>query len=168
MKEIKIGLIGFGTIGTGVAKLLQANAGLIADKVGAAVTLKKIADLDITTDRGIELPPGTLTSNVAEVLDDPEISVVIELIGGYEPAKSFVLRAINNGKHVVTANKALLALHGEEIIRRPRPRGSKSSSKRRSAAASRSSRPSWGTWRRTTSPRCSAFSTAHATTSSPA
>ncbi|QVW36849.1 homoserine dehydrogenase [Geobacter sulfurreducens] len=115
MKEIKIGLIGFGTIGTGVAKLLQANAGLIADKVGAVVTLKKIADLDVTTDRGIELPPGTLTSNVADVLDDPEISVVIELIGGYEPAKSFVLRAINNGKHVVTANKALLALHGEEI-----------------------------------------------------
>ena len=115
MNEIKVGLLGFGTIGTGVAKLLINNADLIAAKVGARITLKKIADLDITTDRGIALPPGILTTNADEVLTDPEISVVIELIGGYQPAKNFVLKAIENGKHVVTANKALLALHGEEI-----------------------------------------------------
>ena len=115
MNEIKVGLLGFGTIGTGVAKLLINNADLIAAKVGAQITLKKIADLDITTDRGIALPPGILTTNADEVLTDPEISVVIELIGGYQPAKNFVLKAIENGKHVVTANKALLALHGEEI-----------------------------------------------------
>ncbi|AJE03309.1 homoserine dehydrogenase [Geobacter pickeringii] len=115
MNEIKVGLLGFGTIGTGVAKLLATNADLIAAKVGAPVTLKKIADLDITTDRGISVPAGVLTTNADEVLTDPEISVVIELIGGYNPAKAFVLKAIENGKHVVTANKALLALHGAEI-----------------------------------------------------
>lgn len=117
MKEIKVGLLGLGTIGTGVAKLLMTNAGLISAKVGARITLKKIADLDITTDRGITLPDGILTANADELLSDPEISVVIELIGGYEPAKRFVLKAIENGKHVVTANKALLALHGEEIYK---------------------------------------------------
>lgn len=115
MNEIKVGLLGLGTIGTGVAKLLMANADLIEAKVGARITLKKIADLDVTTDRGITLPEGILTTNADEVLTDPEISVVIELIGGYEPAKRFVLKAIDNGKHVVTANKALLALHGDEI-----------------------------------------------------
>ena len=115
MNEIKVGLLGLGTIGTGVAKLLMTNADLIAAKVGARITLKKVADLDITSDRGITLPEGILTTNADEVLADPEISVVIELIGGYEPAKRFVLKAIENGKHVVTANKALLALHGDEI-----------------------------------------------------
>jgi homoserine dehydrogenase len=115
MKEIKIGLLGFGTIGTGVAKLLTQNSTLLEDKLGARLTLKRVVDLDITTDRGITLPQGVLTSNVDELLDDPEISIVIELIGGYQPAKSFVLRAIENGKHIVTANKALLAVHGDEI-----------------------------------------------------
>ena len=115
MKTINVGLLGFGTIGAGVVKLLARNSLLIEEKLGAGLTLKKIADLDITTDRGVPVSPGVLTSNADEVLSDPEISVVIELIGGYEPARSFVLRAIENGKHVVTANKALLALHGREI-----------------------------------------------------
>jgi len=115
MKDINIGLLGFGTIGAGVVKLLARNSLLIEEKLGARLILKKIADLDITTDRGVPVSPGVLTSNADDVLSDPEISVVIELIGGYEPARSFVLRAIENGKHVVTANKALLALHGREI-----------------------------------------------------
>jgi homoserine dehydrogenase len=115
MKEIKLGLVGFGTIGTGVVKLLADNASLIENKLRARLTLKKIADLDTVTDRGVSVAPGTLTANVGEVLDDPEIGVVIELIGGYEPARTFVLRAIANGKHIVTANKALLAVHGREI-----------------------------------------------------
>lgn len=115
MKDINVGLIGFGTVGTGVAKLLADNAGLIAAKLGVRLVLKKIADLDTTTDRGVKLNPGVLTSDVNEIFTDPEISIVIELIGGYEPAKSFVLKAIAAGKHVVTANKALLALHGDEI-----------------------------------------------------
>ncbi len=115
MKEIKIGLLGFGTIGTGVVKLLAHNSLLLEDKLGARLTLKKVADLDTTTDRGVTLPPGVLTGNAYEVLEDPEIAIIIELIGGYEPARSFVLKAIENGKHVVTANKALLAVHGAEI-----------------------------------------------------
>jgi homoserine dehydrogenase len=118
MKDIHVGLIGFGTIGTGVVKLLADNGALIADKLGARLLLKRIADLDTTTDRGVAVPPGVLTSDVNQILNDPEISIVIELIGGYEPAKSFVLKAIAAGKHVVTANKALLALHGEEIYAR--------------------------------------------------
>lgn len=116
MKEIKIGLLGFGTIGTGVVKLLAQNSHLLEDKLGARLTLKKVADLDTTSDRGIALSPGVLTDNAHALLEDPEIAIVIELIGGYEPARSFVLKAIENGKHVVTANKALLAVHGEEIF----------------------------------------------------
>jgi len=115
MKDIYVGLIGFGTVGTGVVKLLAENGALIADKLGTRLLLKRIADLDTTSDRGVKLLPGVLTNDVHEILNDPEISIVIELIGGYEPAKSFVLKAIAAGKHVVTANKALLALHGEEI-----------------------------------------------------
>ena len=118
MKEINVGLIGFGTVGTGVAKLILGNSDHIAAKLGARLVLKKIADLDTTTDRGVTLEPGVLTADINEILENPQIDVVIELIGGYEPAKTFVLRAIAAGKHVVTANKALLALHGDEIYGR--------------------------------------------------
>ena len=123
MKNINVGLLGFGTIGTGVVKLLSGNSLLIEEKLGARLTLKKIADLDTVTDRGVELAAGVLTNKADEVLADPDISVIIELIGGYEPARSFVLRAIENGKHVVTANKALLALHGREIYAAAAARG---------------------------------------------
>jgi homoserine dehydrogenase len=115
MDDIKVGLIGFGNIGAGVVKLLRNNAQVIRGKVGAGIVLKRIADRDITTDRGVEVEPGVLTTDVNDIFDDPEISIVIELVGGYEPAKSFVLKAIEKGKHVVTANKALLALHGVDI-----------------------------------------------------
>lgn len=115
MNEIMVGLIGFGNIGAGVVRLLQENAQTVKQKVGNAIVLKRIADLDITSDRGVSVDTATLTSDVNDIFNDPEISIVIELIGGYEPAKSFVLKAIEAGKHVVTANKALLALHGDEI-----------------------------------------------------
>ena len=116
MQTINIGVIGFGTIGTGVVKILQQNSDLLTQRTGVHFALKGIADLDLTTDRGIQVDPALLTSDARKLLDDPEIHLIIELIGGYEPARSFVLQAINNGKHVVTANKALLALHGEEIF----------------------------------------------------
>jgi homoserine dehydrogenase len=115
MKDIQVGLIGFGNIGAGVVKLLRENAGVIRAKVGAGIVLKRIADLDITSDRGVAVDAGVLTTSVVDVFNDPDISIVIELIGGYEPAKSFVLKAIEKGKHIVTANKALLALHGSDI-----------------------------------------------------
>ena len=114
--SINIGLLGFGTIGTGVVRVLHKNAEVIQQRLGASVQLLKIADLDITTDRGVPVEPGILTTNVEDVISHPDIDLVIELIGGYEPAKSFLLKAIANGKHVVTANKALLAVHGQEII----------------------------------------------------
>ncbi|MDD3293805.1 MAG: homoserine dehydrogenase [Geobacteraceae bacterium] len=115
MKEIGVGLLGFGTIGAGVVKLMGKNASLIEEKLGVRLRLRKVADLDITTDRGVPVEPGVLTRNADEVLNDPKISVVIELIGGYNTARDLILKAIENGKHIVTANKALLAVHGEEI-----------------------------------------------------
>ncbi|KIH77392.1 homoserine dehydrogenase [Geoalkalibacter ferrihydriticus] len=116
MKEIKAGLIGLGTIGTGVVKVFQKNAELMEKRLGARLRLVKIADLDITTDRGISLDPALLTTDAYAVIRDPDIKIIIELIGGYEPARTFVLEAIAQGKHVITANKALLALHGDEIL----------------------------------------------------
>lgn len=114
--RIGIGMIGFGTVGTGVARVLLDNATLIRRRVGVPIDLVRIADLDITRDRGIALPPGLLTTEAKQVLTDPAVDVVVELIGGYDAAKRVILEAIAAGKHVVTANKALLALHGEEIF----------------------------------------------------
>jgi len=116
MKSIKVGLIGFGTIGSGMVKILQDNQKIIKDRLGASVDVIKIADLDITTNREVKVESGILTTDANEVLDHPDIDVVIELMGGYEPARSFILKAIKNKKHVVTANKALLAKYGEEIF----------------------------------------------------
>jgi len=116
MKNISIGLIGLGNIGTGVVKLLQQNEKLIAQKLGVKLILKKIADINITSPRDVKISKNILTTNAREILNDPEISIVIELMGGYEPARTFVMEAIKNGKHVVTANKALLATYGNEIF----------------------------------------------------
>jgi homoserine dehydrogenase len=117
MKEICIGLIGFGTIGSGVVKILQENKDVLEARVGLPLRLKKIADMDVTSDRGVRVDPSLLTTNAQEIIEDPEISIVLELIGGYEPAKTFILDAFRHKKHVVTANKALLAVHGPEIFR---------------------------------------------------
>ncbi|NOQ52791.1 MAG: homoserine dehydrogenase [Desulfuromonadaceae bacterium] len=116
MDSIKVGLLGFGTIGTGVVKVFQKNSELLRQRLGQSLELVKIVDLDITSDRGVTLAPGMLSTNVEDIIDNPEIDLVIELIGGYEPAKSFILKAIANGKHIVTANKALMAVHGQELI----------------------------------------------------
>ncbi len=116
MKKISIGLIGFGTIGTGVIKLLRDNGALISERVGAEICLRKIADIDIRRSRGITVDDSLLTTEAAEILSDPGIDIVVELMGGYEPARTFILDAIRRKKHVVTANKALLATHGDEIF----------------------------------------------------
>jgi homoserine dehydrogenase len=117
MREIKMGLIGFGTVGSGVARILQKNSRLIQKRMGAKLVVKRVADIDLKADRGVKLKPGVLTPRAEEVIRDPEIDIVMELIGGIEPAKTFILNAIRNRKHIVTANKALLALHGDEIFR---------------------------------------------------
>lgn len=117
MKEISLGLIGFGTIGTGVVKLLQVNGELIKERLGAKLVLKRIADLDIETPRNVPIDKAILTTDVRSILANPGIDIVIELMGGYEPARSFILEAMHNKKHVVTANKALLATYGNEIFK---------------------------------------------------
>ncbi|HWR68472.1 MAG TPA: homoserine dehydrogenase [Desulfomonilia bacterium] len=116
MDKIQIGLIGLGTIGTGVAKTLLENSALLEDRLGFSLNLKGIADIDVIKDRGIRIPEGMLTTDATRLIDDKEIDIIIELIGGTEPARSFILNALKKGKHVVTANKALLASHGKQLF----------------------------------------------------
>ena len=113
---VGVGLIGLGTIGTGVAKVLAENAAVIEQRLGFPLRLVRIADLDLETDRGVDLSEIRFDSDSDGLIADPEVDIVIELIGGYGIAKKITLAAIDAGKHVVTANKALLALHGEEIF----------------------------------------------------
>jgi homoserine dehydrogenase len=117
MKEVGVGLIGFGTVGAGVVKIFEENRDILDTRVGLPIRLKKIADLDIKTDRGVAVDPSILTTDVKDVLENPEISIVVEAMGGYEPARTFILEALRRGKQVVTANKALLAEHGPEIFK---------------------------------------------------
>ncbi len=116
MREINIGLLGCGTVGTGVAKLLIENKELLTARVGAHLNLKWVADIDIETDRGIRFPDGVFIKDAQKVVDDPDIDIMIEMIGGEGIAKDLILKAIENGKHVVTANKALLAAQGNELF----------------------------------------------------
>lgn len=115
-ESISVGIIGLGTVGTGTVRILLNNNDIIQERTGLDIRLKRIADLDIKRDRGISIPEGILTTDANDILEDRDIDIVVELIGGIHPAKEFILRAINNGKHVVTANKALLATEGNEIF----------------------------------------------------
>jgi homoserine dehydrogenase len=125
MKPINVGLLGLGTVGAGVARVLLSHREELEEKIGAPIVLRAVADQDTTSPRkGLTLSELPLTTDVAKVLDDPEIDIVVELIGGLEPARHFIRRALANGKHVVTANKALLATHGEELYAEARQRGS--------------------------------------------
>ena len=107
MKKVRVGLIGFGTIGTGLIKIIQKEK---------QIELKYVADLDITTPRSVNVDKALLTTDVSKVLNDPSVDIIVELMGGIQPAKKFILTALKNKKHVVTANKALLATHGDEIF----------------------------------------------------
>ena len=116
MKQIiNVGIIGLGTVGSGALRILQENAELIRRRVGVPVEVTKVAVRDLRRDRGIAVPVGMLTTDPLQIIEDPNIDIVVELIGGYEPARDLILSAIARGKHVVTANKALLAVHGTEI-----------------------------------------------------
>jgi homoserine dehydrogenase len=117
MKIINVGLLGCGIIGTGVAKILIKNKELLSSRVGAVLNLKYVADIDLKTDRGIPFDDGVFISDAFKVVDDPGIDIVVEMIGGEGIAKDLILRAIHNGKPVVTANKALLAGHGNTLFR---------------------------------------------------
>ena len=117
MKKINVGLLGCGTIGTGVAKILIDNKELLLSRVGAVLNLKYVADIDLETDRGIPFDNSVFISDAFKVVDDPDIDIVVEMIGGEGIAKDLILRAMDNGKPVVTANKALLAGHGNTLFR---------------------------------------------------
>jgi homoserine dehydrogenase len=118
MKEVKIGILGLGTVGAGVWRLLRENGPLIEAKSGVRITVAKAADLRAERQGELGIPGGVFTVSPDEVVNDPDISVVVELIGGVTAARELMLRALEKGKHVVTANKALLAEHGEQIIGR--------------------------------------------------
>lgn len=122
-ESISVGIIGFGTVGTGTVRILLNNGDVIRERTGLDIRLKWIADLDIKRERGINIPEGILTTEANDILEDRDVDIVVELIGGIHPAKEFILRAINNGKHVVTANKALLATEGNEIFSEARKKG---------------------------------------------
>ncbi len=116
MKEIHVGIIGFGTVGKGLAYTLLGQQERLLQKTGITFNLDAVADIALQN-LPKEFSTTRLTSDAGEILSDPKIDVVVELIGGMEPAKSFIMKAIANGKHVVTANKALLSVHGREIFR---------------------------------------------------
>ncbi len=120
---MNIGLLGLGTVGTGLAKVLMDNEEILQARVGVPLRLKTIADIDLTTDRGISLDAFKLTDDAYQVVNDPEIDIVVEMIGGEGIAKELILKAIQNGKHVVTANKALLAKHGNPIFQTAQEQG---------------------------------------------
>jgi len=116
MRRINIGIIGFGTIGAGVVKALKARRAFLAEKSGIDINIVKICDKDLKTKRSINVPKKLLTKLIGKVLYDPKIDVVVELMGGVRPAKDIALEALRNGKHFVTANKALLSDSGREIF----------------------------------------------------
>jgi homoserine dehydrogenase len=122
-RDIKIALLGRGTVAQGVISLLQKNQDLIRKRVGTTLSLARLLVRDMRRQRGIHLPARLLTDSPDEIMRDPNIDIVVELMGGYEPARRCILKAMAAGKDIVTANKALLAEHGEEIFVRAQRRG---------------------------------------------
>jgi len=116
MKSINVGLIGAGTVGTGVYKILRDNIKLIRKRRQFDLRIKKIADIEPGRKRAVKIPRSLFTKDAYELINDPEIDIIIELVGGTKIAKKFVIDSLKAGKHVVTANKALLAHHGKEIF----------------------------------------------------
>ena len=123
MKAIKVGVLGFGTVGSGVVRLLTEQREMLSRRLGTELVLARVADPDLTRPRPVALPPELLTSKAQDILDDPEIDIVVELIGGLTVAREYTFAAIERGKHVVTANKALLAHHGNELLAAAAARG---------------------------------------------
>ncbi|GAB4223576.1 MAG: homoserine dehydrogenase [Gammaproteobacteria bacterium] len=116
MQRIKLGILGLGTVGTGTLNVLQRNYQAICQQVGAELVIKRIAVRDLTKARACNTADIALTDDPLQVVNDPEINIIVELMGGTQLARECVLAAIAQGKHVVTANKALIALHGNEVM----------------------------------------------------
>ncbi|MGI5911515.1 MAG: homoserine dehydrogenase [Syntrophomonadaceae bacterium] len=113
---INIGLLGCGTVGSGVIELLQKNTDAIAKRTGEQIAIKRILEKDLNKCRALGIPENILTEDFNTIINDPDISIIVELIGGINPAFSFIINAIKAGKHVVTANKDLIAVKGREIF----------------------------------------------------
>jgi len=116
MNEVRVGILGLGTIGLGAARILIEQQALMARRLGKKLVLVAAADRSLDRDFGLDLSGVRLTDDANDIVTADDIDLVIELIGGYEPARTFVATAIEHGKHVVTANKALIAKHGEELF----------------------------------------------------
>lgn len=116
MNTLGIGLLGFGTVGAGVVECLQKNGALLEERIGVRLDVRRIADVDLERDRGVKVDPAILTRDAAAVVTDPAVDIVVELIGGTGIARSLIRKALEIPKPVVTANKALLAEHGDEIF----------------------------------------------------
>ncbi len=116
MKSVNVGLIGFGNVGSGVVRVLQERKSFLSAKLGLEINVKKICDKDTSSRRSVNVERSLLTRNVQEVINDPQIDVVVELIGSIHPAKEYICSALKKGKNVVTANKALLASEGRELF----------------------------------------------------
>ena len=123
MKPIQVGLLGMGTVGSGTFNVLQRNQEEIKRRAGRGIEISMVADLDIAKAQALCAPHVKVVSDARQVIANPDIDIVVELIGGYGIAKALVLEAIAAGKHVVTANKALLAVHGTEIFEAARAKG---------------------------------------------
>lgn len=116
MKNVKIALLGLGNVGRGVWKILQANGEEISKRSGCKVEIAKILVRDASKARGVEVPDEIITTNFEEILNDDSIKIVVEVMGGIEPAREYMMAAMGKNKHIVTANKMLLANHGDEIF----------------------------------------------------
>jgi homoserine dehydrogenase len=123
MKKINLGLLGFGNVGSGVAKILKERKSFLSEKIGIQMDIKKICDKDIVSKRNINVDRKLLTRNPQEVINDPQIDILVELMGGIHPAKEYIVEALKKGKNIVTANKALLAQEGQELFAIARDRG---------------------------------------------
>lgn len=124
MQPVKVGLLGLGTVGGGTVSVLTRNADEIARRAGRGIQITLAAAKEYNADAIIGLDQiENITDDPFSVVDDPDVEIIIELIGGYSPAKELVLKAIENGKHVITANKALIAIHGNEIFKAAQEKG---------------------------------------------
>jgi homoserine dehydrogenase len=116
MKRINVGLIGFGNVGSGVVKILRDRKTFLSSKIGVEINIKKICDKDIASKRNVEVDKSLFTREAKEIINDPQIDIIVELIGGCHPAKEYIIEALKKGKNIITANKALLACEGKELF----------------------------------------------------
>lgn len=123
MNKIEIALLGLGNVGTGVWEIFKNNKDEVRRRSGYEIEITKILVNNVDKDRGVNIPAGVLTTDIEEILNNDNIKIVVELLGGMHPAKDYMLRAIENSKHVVTANKQVMALEGKELLDKARKNG---------------------------------------------